>query len=104
MRVRILYTNGVKTNDAFWVRHNGTDVYVENPGVTQHISYHKSGQLHVKSKGKKHDELKHVPLAKVVGKYNILTSFFPNSDWHFEDFPPRKRGDALPHGRATAPI
>jgi len=91
MRVRILYTNGVKTNDAFWVRHNGTDVYVENPGVAQHISYHKSGQLHVKSKGKKHDELKHVPLAKVVGKYNILTSFFPNSDWHFEDFPPRKQ-------------
>ena len=91
MRVRILYTNGTKTNDAFWVTHDGKNVYLGNPGVDHKISYHESGQLHVKSKGQKRAERKHVPLAKVVGKYNILTSLFPNSAWQSDDFPPKKR-------------
>ncbi|HVS80221.1 MAG TPA: hypothetical protein VHE60_00635 [Pyrinomonadaceae bacterium] len=91
MRVRILYTNGAKTNDAFWLNHDGKNVYLGNPGVDHKISYHESGQLHVKSKGQKQDELKHVPLAKVVGKYNLLTSLFPNSEWQFDDFPPKKQ-------------
>jgi len=78
-------------NDVFWVTHNGRDVYVGNPGVDHHISYHESGKLHVKSKGQKQDELKHIPLAKVVGKYNILTSLFPNSAWQFDDFPVKKQ-------------
>ncbi len=91
MRVRILYTNGVKTNDAFWLTHDGKNLYLGNAGVDRKISYHESGQLHVKSKGQKADELKHVPLAKLVGKYNILTSLFPNSEWQFEDFPPRRQ-------------
>src|SRR5258706_3573244 len=80
MRVRILYTNGTKTNDAFWLTHDGKNVHLGNPGVDQKISYHELGQLHVKSKGQKLEELKHIPLAKLVGEYNILTSLFPNSE------------------------
>src|SRR5258706_10225442 len=100
MRVRIIYTNGVKTNDAFWLTHDGKNLYLGNPGVDQKISYHESGQLHVKSKGQKLEELKHIPLAKLVGEYNILTSLFPNSERQFEDFPPRrqyggKKSDAI---------
>ena len=91
MRVRILYTNGHKTNDVFWVTHDGKNVYLGNPGVDNKISYHESGQVHVKSKGQKQDEIKHDPLVKVVGKYNILTSFFPNSEWQFNDYPPKKQ-------------
>jgi len=91
MRVRILYTNGTRTNDAFWLIHDGKNVYCGNPGVDHKISYHESGQLHVKVKGRTRDEVKHVPLTRVVGKYNILTSIFPNSEWQFEDFPPRKQ-------------
>jgi hypothetical protein len=91
MRVRILYTNGVKTNDAFWLTHDGKNLYLGNPGVDRKISYHESGQLHVRYKGQKANELNHVPLEKLIGKYNILTSLFPNSEWQFEDFPPRRQ-------------
>jgi hypothetical protein len=86
MRVRILYTNGVKTYDIFWLTHDGRDVYCGNPGVDQHISYHESGKIHAISKGEKQHERWHIPLAKLTCKYNLLTFFFANSKSWFEDY------------------
>jgi hypothetical protein len=86
MRVRILYTNGIKTYDIFWLTHDGRDVYCGNPGVDRHISYHESGKIHAISKGKKQHERQHVPLANITGKYNLLTFFFANSAAWFEDY------------------
>jgi len=89
MRVRILYTNGTKTIVPFWIRHDGKNVYCGNAGVDHHISYHESGKLHVKSKGDALHEKMCVPLAKLAGKYNILTSIFPNKQWQFDNAPGR---------------
>jgi hypothetical protein len=86
MRVRILYTNGVKIYDIFWLTHDGRDVYCGTPGVDQKISYHESGKIHAISKGAKQHERWHVPLTKITGKYNLLTFFFANSDSWFEDY------------------
>ena len=87
MRVRILYTNGTKTIVPFWIRHDGKNVYCGNAGVDHHISYHESGKLHVKLKGDALHEKMCVPLAKLAGKYNILTSMFPNKQWQFDNAP-----------------
>src|SRR5258708_2056373 len=89
MLVRILYTNGTKTIVPFWIRHDGKNVYCGNAGADDHISYHESGKLHVKSKGNALHERMCVPLAEVAGKYNILTSIFPNKEWQFDNVPAR---------------
>src|SRR5437867_12878215 len=89
MLVRILYTNGTKTIVPFWIRHDGKNVYCGNPGVDHHISYHESGELHVRSEGNTHEQKMSVPFAGITGKYNILTSFLSNEQWQFDNAPGR---------------
>jgi hypothetical protein len=48
MKAKILYTNGQRIVELFWVTHTGTDLYCGMSGSNIKRSYHASGKLHMK--------------------------------------------------------
>ena len=50
MRLRVLLTNGTRTVDLIWLKHNGTDIYYGGVGWGDKDSYHASGKRHTKSR------------------------------------------------------
>jgi hypothetical protein len=82
MRVRILYTNGQKTVDLFWLSHDGKDVYCGSPGFEGHRSYHKSGEVHSKTSKSTQDEGWHAPLSQLKRQFHLTTIALGNSpEW-----------------------
>jgi hypothetical protein len=82
MKTKILYTNGEKTVELFWLTHNGTDVYCGSTGISQKKSYHASGKLHTKADGKQENSTWLAPLKKVKGQFHLMTIGLNNSiEW-----------------------
>jgi hypothetical protein len=82
MRARILFTDGSKTIDFFWVRHTGTDVYWGSTGSPDKRTYHASGKIHSTSHGGRKDETWHTPLRELKKQFHLTTLTFTNhSNW-----------------------
>lgn len=79
MKTKVLYTNGAKTVDLFWVRHTGSDVYCGGSRSNFKRSYHSSGKLHETEGGKKRNEAWVAPLKEVKGQFHLMTLAFSNS-------------------------
>jgi hypothetical protein len=84
MRARILYTNGKRTIDLFWLYHSGSDVYWGSPGFAGKTSYHASGKVHSTHGGKRDLEYHHVPLAELKGQFNLSSLSIANTEEWFE--------------------
>src|SRR5262245_59904572 len=80
MRLRVLYTNGQRTQDLFWLSHNGTDVYCGPTKLSLKRSYHESGKVHTQVAGDKNHDKWHEPLANLKGGWCMLSTAFKNSD------------------------
>lgn len=100
MRARILYTNGTKTVDLFWLSHDGRDVYCGQPGYDSKRSYHASGKVHTKGQGEYRDEGWHAPLKDLKTQFHLTTIGLRNDSKWFEVVAPKfeysgKRSDAI---------
>ena len=84
MRARVLFTNGVRTIDLFWLSHGGSDVYCGQPGFDGKRSYHASGKIHSTTKGERTDEAWHTPLRDLKGQFHLTTIGLTNSAKWFE--------------------
>jgi len=79
MRARVLITNGARTIDVFWLEHKGSDVYWGTPGFADKRSYHSSGQIHTKRRGRAEDLTHHTPLASLRGQFNLTSMNLGNA-------------------------
>lgn len=84
MRVRILFTNGTKTIDLFWLEHNGVDVYCGATRFDGKRSYHASGKVHSYAHKKKKHETWHYPLSELTGQFHLNTIALQNSQGFFK--------------------
>ena len=77
MRLRVLLTNGSKTIDFLWLRHDGSDIYYGVAGAPHKFSYHASGSRHLRG-GKEEDVIydKHYPLKAFTGHLLLTTVVF----------------------------
>lgn len=80
MRLRVLYTIGQRTQDLFWLSHNGTDVYCGPTKLSLKLSYHESGKVHTQLAGEKNHDKWHEPLADLKGGWCMMSTAFKNSD------------------------
>ena len=98
MRTRILYTNGKRTLDLFWVKHEGSDVYCGPSGIDWKRSYHRSGKVHLVRLGERMEEQWRTPLADLKGFHLLDGMGVLNNPRIFED-PIKeysgKKGDAV---------
>ena len=85
MRMRILYTDGTKTLDLFWLTHDGTDVYHGTPGEAAKMSYHRSGKVHRTEKGQRSGEQRRCPLKEAKWPSHLVTKALVNSPRWFEE-------------------
>jgi hypothetical protein len=79
MKTKILYTDGQRTVELFWVNHKGTDVYCGSPKSDLKRSYHASGKLHTKDGGPQLDANWVAPLKDLKGTFHLMTLGFTNS-------------------------
>jgi hypothetical protein len=79
MRARVLFTNGQRTIDLFWLSHDGSDVYCGNPGFDRKRTYHASGKIHSTVEGKKTNEGWHTRLRDLKGQFHLTTIGLTNS-------------------------
>lgn len=79
MKAKLLYTNGERIAELFWVTHTGTDVYCGMPKSDRKLSYHASGKLHIKSSGKEQSTNWVAPLKEMKGYFHLNTIGFQNS-------------------------
>lgn len=73
MRLRILYTNGVKTIDLFWLIHDGADVYCGAPEFSEKRSYHASGKVHSDNNDNRNHEGWHMPIKDFKKQFHLRT-------------------------------
>jgi len=73
MRLRILYTNGTKTVDLFWLTHDGVDIYCGAPRFSDKRSYHASGKVHSDTNGGRNHEGWHFPLKEFKDQFHLRT-------------------------------
>jgi hypothetical protein len=100
MRARVLFTNGTKTIDLFWLSHDGSDVYCGQPGVDGKRSYHASGKIHSTTKTERTDGCWHTPLQDLKGQFHLTTLALTNSAEWFDVVAPKfeysgKKSDAV---------
>ena len=77
MRLRVLLTNGNRTVDLIWLKHNGTDVYYGGVGWNDKTSYHASGKRHTKTtSGDKREIFQHHPLNNFKGQLQLCAFCF----------------------------
>jgi len=88
MRARILFTNGGKTIDLFWIKHDGSDVYCPT-GFDVKRSYHASGKIHSTAQGTRTDEAWHTPLRDLKGQFHLTTIAKTNSAQWFDEVDPK---------------
>jgi hypothetical protein len=69
MRARILFTDGKRTRDLFWLSHDGRDVYCGPCGLDWKRSYHRSGKAHLDRLGERTEEKWCTPLRDLNGFY-----------------------------------
>jgi len=69
MRARILFTDGKRTRDLFWLSHDGKDVYCGPCGLDWRRSYHQSGKAHLNRLGERLEEKWCTPLRDLKGFY-----------------------------------
>jgi hypothetical protein len=79
MKAKILYTDGERTVELFWVKHNGTDVYCGPPKNDFKLSYHASGKLHTKDGESQLNANWVAPLNDLKGTFHLMTLAFTNS-------------------------
>ena len=84
MRARVLFTNGDKTIDLFWLSHDGVDVYCGQTGFDGKRSYHESGKIHTTTKGARTNEAWHTPLRHLKDQFHLTTIGLTNSAEWFE--------------------
>lgn len=73
MRTKVLYTNGDRIAELFWVQHTGTDVYCGQPNSSSKKSYHASGKLHEKVDGIETNSHWVAPLKEIKGQFHLMT-------------------------------
>ena len=79
MKAKVLYTNGQRTLELFWVTHTDTDVYCGTCGSNRKRSYHASGKIHTKENDKEKDGAWVAPLKQVKGQFHLSTIGITNS-------------------------
>ena len=99
MRTRILFTNGTKTCDLFWLKHDGKDLYCGPTGLDWKRSYHRSGKVHLTCQGERTEQKWCEPLSNLKG-FHLLEGMgvLNSSDALNADFFPDysgKKGDAI---------
>ena len=101
MKARVLYTNGQRIIELFWVTHTGTDVYCGTSGSISKRSYHASGKIHTKDNGKERYGTWVSPLKELKGQFHLSTVGITNrrhwADTAFQriEFKHRKVDSAL---------
>lgn len=100
MRARVLFTNGARTIDLFWLSHDGSDVYCGASRFDGKRTYHASGKIHSTVEGKKTDEAWHTPLRDIKGQFHLTTIAMNNSPDCFDSIATRyeytmKKSDAV---------
>ena len=76
MRLRVLLTNGTRTVDLIWLRHNGSDVYYGGVGWHDKTSYHATGRRHTKTKSGETEIQGHHPLNNFKGQLQLCSFAF----------------------------
>jgi len=84
MRVRVLFTNGTRTIDLFWLKHDGSEVYCGQSGFAAKRSYHASGKVHSTSNAVRTDEGWHTPLRDFKKQFHLTTIALSNSARWFD--------------------
>jgi hypothetical protein len=79
VKSKLLYTNGERIAELFWVTHTGTDVYCGMPKSDRKMSYHASGKLHIKNDGDEQSANWVAPLNEIKRLFNLTTIGFQNS-------------------------
>ncbi len=79
MKAKILYTNGDRIAELFWLNHTGTDIYYGQPRSSSKGSYHASGKLHTKENGNEKDGALVAPLKEVKGQFHLMTVGLSNT-------------------------
>ena len=88
MKAKILYTDGERTVELFWVKHKGTDVYCGSPKNDFKLSYHASGKLHTKAGESQLDANWVGPLNDLKGTFHLMTLAFRNSKTYVQTIRP----------------
>lgn len=84
MRARVLFSNGKRTFDYLWVRHDGSDVYWGWTGSADKSSYHASGATHTVSLGVRSPQQMRSPLRELKGHFHLTTLSFNNDSMWFD--------------------
>ena len=79
MKAKILYTDGQRTVELFWLKHTGTDVYCGHPQSSVKRSYHASGKLHTKDGPTEIYGEWIAPLKDLQGAFHLMTIAFTSS-------------------------
>ena len=79
MKAKVLYTDGTKTVELFWINHTGSDVYCGGSRSNFKRSYHNSGQLHETAGGRRTHQSWVAPLKQLKGQFHLTTLAFSSS-------------------------
>lgn len=85
MRARILLTNGSRTIDLLWLRHEGTDVYCGHTKMAHKWSYHGSGKYHFKAPPDNSHGDWRVPLKELNTPVQFFSTTFGNPSKFLEE-------------------
>lgn len=84
MKVRILYTNGSKSYNMFWVSHDGKDIYYGSTDDEGHHSYHESGKMHYRTRDSTEQNRWEIPLKDFKFHRHLITYGFHNNSAYFK--------------------
>jgi hypothetical protein len=91
MRVRVLFTDGIVTEDLLWLLHDGKDVYCGETNSSFKWTYHASGKVHTKENGAELSGEWRAPLVNLQGYFSLGSFGFRSSKAWFST--PSARGD-----------
>jgi len=83
-KVRILYTNGSRTYNMFWLSHDGSDIYYGSTDQSGHHSYHESGKMHYRDNQTTNLDRWEIPLKDFCLHRHLITYGFINSKSYFK--------------------